>query len=258
MRLDAEVSKRGIGVPNRALRDAPSHQRLGGVGAPVLRFGDGRRSTGNAHTQGGTAEHGRAISAGLWIAATASAALLTGCSDLGPPDATQLPGAELLPVGIAAEAPGLANAIFWVTNARTTTYRVVHPDGFNSPYVELEFPAGALESLNGTDLGPSDSVQVTVFPDPDGYGLTLRPAGLALVPTNLPTARFVLAAYGDLSVADGSSTYASRTAYANALAIWQEVGVDLWERVPGSRFLSGDVVSGRLPGPGRFMVAAPR
>jgi hypothetical protein len=191
-------------------------------------------------------------------AATALALLCAACSDLGPASETTVRDAGLLKVGIAAEAPLPGTVSFWVGNARATTVRLVHPDGFNSPYVEVEFPPGSLRSLDGTLLGPTDSVSITITPEPGGYGLTLRPAGLELVSSALPTARFVLAAYGDLSVADGSTTYASRTAYANALAIWEDIGIDLWGLVPGSRYAAGDLVTGRIPGPGRFRVAAPR
>jgi hypothetical protein len=194
----------------------------------------------------------------LQSAATALAVACSACSDLGPPADTTLRSAELLAVGLAAAAPGVTELSFWVGNARPATYRLIHPDGFNSPYVELAFPSGSLRSLDGTEIGPTDSVRVTVFPEPDGYGLTLRPAGLELTPTALPTARFALAAYGDLSVADGSATYANRSAYASALSLWEEVGIDLWELVPGSRFVTGDNVTGTIAGPGRFLVAAPR
>ncbi len=193
----------------------------------------------------------------LGLAATALG-LLVACSDLGPPEETTVRGADLLPVGIAADAPPPSAASFWIRRARTTTVRLVHADGFNSPYVEVEFPAGSVRALDGTLIAESDSVLVSLTPDVGGYGLTVSPAGLEFTPSVLPTARFVLAAYGDLSVADGSTTYAGRTAYAQALTLWVEVGIDLWERVAGSGLGAGDIVAGRIARAGRFRVAALR
>jgi hypothetical protein len=258
MRADTKITKGCIGLTHRALRDSTSDDRLRCIGTPLLGPKQRRRGNHKARANDNAARHASAISARLVAAATAVAAMLAGCSDLGPPADTTLRGADLLPVGLSGEAPAAASTSVWIPNARTTTVRLVHPDGFNSPYVEVEFPSGTLESLNGVPLTAADSVLVSLTPEVDGYGLTLSPAGLELAPGAVLTARFVLAAYGDLSVADGSDTYASRTAYAEALALWREIGIDLWERISGSRFTAGDIVTGKIAGPGRYRVAAPR
>jgi hypothetical protein len=94
-----------------------------------------------------------------------------------------------------------ASVSFYVANSRAELRRLLHPDAFNSLYLQVEFPTNALASLSGTPLGPDDSVLVTLEPEPDGYGVTLRPSGLQFTSGRGPTASFVYAAYGDLSVA---------------------------------------------------------
>ena len=95
-------------------------------------------------------------------------------------------------------------------------------------------------------------------PVPGAYGITLRPTGLDFAAGGSPTVTFSIAAYGDLSAADASPTYASRLEYAQALTFWEDIGIDRWQRVSGSGFTGNDVVSGRLPVPGTYRVAAPR
>ena len=146
---------------------------------------------------------------------------------------------------------------FYVANSRAATRRVLHPDAFNSLYLQVDFPTNALASLNGTPLGPTDSVVVTLEPEPGGYGITLRPSGLEFTGGSGPLATFVYAAYGDLAVADGSATYATRAAYAAALGVWESVGPDRWQRIAGST-TGNETVTARLPAPGTYRVAAPR
>jgi hypothetical protein len=184
--------------------------------------------------------------------------LAAGCDEITIPTATTLSGSELLFLPLQVGAPAPAPASFYVVNSRTVLHRVLHPDAFNSLYVEIRFPAAALAALNGTPLGSDDSVRVTLEPVPGAYGLTLRPAGLDFTPGGTPTVTVSFAAYGDLSGADGSPTYANRLEYAEALTLWEDGGIDRWQRVSGSGFTGNDAVSGRLPAPGTYRVAAPR
>lgn len=182
---------------------------------------------------------------------------MTACVDLTIPGSSVVDGADLLPLPLAAGAPAPASASFYVANSRTALRRLLHPDAFNSLYLQVEFPTSALASLDGTALGPNDSVLVTLEPEPGGYGVTVRPAGLEFASGRGPTTTFVYAAYGDFSVADGSPTYASRAAYAAALSIWEQVGPDRWERVAGST-VGNETVAARLAAPGTYLVAARR
>ena len=184
--------------------------------------------------------------------------LAVGCDEITVPTDVTLSGSELLFLPLQAGAPPPSPASFYVANSDPLVYRVLHPDAFNSLYVEIRFPRGALAALNGAALGPDDSVRVTLEPVSGAYGVTLRPAGLDFASGGSPTVTFSIAAYGDLSAADDSPTYASRLEYAEALTFWEDVGIDRWQRVSGSGFTAGDVVNGRLPAPGTYRVAAPR
>jgi hypothetical protein len=198
-----------------------------------------------------------AISRRLRRAASAALILATACTDLTIPGSSVLDGADLLPLPLEAGALMPAAASFYVSNSRTELRRLLHSDAFNSLYLQVEFPTSALASLNGTPLGPNDSVLVTLEPEPAGYGVTVRPSGLEFTAGRGPTATFVYAAYGDLGVADGSPTYASRAAYAAALSLWEDVGPDRWQRVAGST-TGNETVTARLAAPGTYRVAAPR
>lgn len=192
-------------------------------------------------------------------AATAGAlAALAACGDLALPGLDTLATADLVILRVQSAAPQPHPLTFYVSNARRTTRRLVHPDGFNTLYVELDFPSGSLASVGGTALGPNDSVQVRVDPRPGEYGLTLSPSGLAFVAGREPTALFGFATYADASVADPSTRYASRLAYLDALTLWEEVSPGLWRRVAGSGTAGTDAVRGRVSAAGRVVVAAPR
>jgi hypothetical protein len=182
---------------------------------------------------------------------------MAACGDLDFLGDTTLPTADLLTLPLTSSAPMAPTATFFVFNDRVTTRRLLHPDAFNSLYLEVRFTTGSLASLNGNPLGPSDSVRVTLDPEPGGFGVTVSPNGLAFAAGARPTATFVFAAYGDISVANGSS-YSSPVAYAQALAIWYEVTPGRWRRVSGSGYTGNDAVAGTLADPGTYLVAAPR
>ena len=183
--------------------------------------------------------------------------LATACTDLTIPGSTVLDGTDLLSLPLETGAPLPAAASFYVANSRTALRRLLHPDAFNSLYLQVEFPTNALATLDGTPLGPNDSVLVTLEPERGGYGVTVRPSGLAFTTGRGPLATFVYAAYGDLGVADGSVTYQTRAAYAAALGIWESVGPDRWQRLAAST-TGNETVTARLPAPGTYRVAAPR
>lgn len=184
-------------------------------------------------------------------------AALAACGDLDFVGDTTLPTADLLILPLTPSAPAAPTATFFVANDRVTTRRLLHTDPFNSLYLEVRFPIGALATLNGNPLGAGDSVRVTLDPEPGGFGVTVSPNGLAFAAGARPSATFVFAAYGDVSVANGSS-YGSPTAYAQALALWYEVTPGRWRRVSGSGYTGNDAVAGPLAEPGTYIIAAPR
>ena len=85
---------------------------------------------------------------------------------------------RFLPLAFQTTAPAPITTSFVVANDRPTVRQVLHPDAFNTPYVVLTFPGGSLASLDGTSLGPGDSVTIVIRPEVGLYGFTLSPRGL--------------------------------------------------------------------------------
>lgn len=189
--------------------------------------------------------------------AAASALLGAACGDLAPTGEPTLSTEELLILPTQASAPAVTQSSFYLSNARATVRLLLHNDAFNTLYLELRAPTGSLSSLNDQPLAPDDSVVITVQPRSGGYGLVLSPNGLEFTAAR-PTATFSFALYGDLALADGSAAYASRSEYADALALWFEITPGRWRRVSDSGLDGADAVTGRLAQPGTYAVAAPR
>ncbi len=183
-------------------------------------------------------------------------AAVTACGDLGLTGDTTLPTADLLILPVTPTAPSVPTASFFVANDRVTTRRLHHSGGLEL-YLQVQFPMGSLETLNGNPVGAGDSVRITLDPEPGRFGVTLSPNGVAFAASARPIAEFSFAAYGDISIANGSS-YSSPFAYAQALALWYEITPGRWRRVSGSGFTGSDAVRGTLNEPGTYLVAAPR
>ncbi|MDH5195945.1 MAG: hypothetical protein OEY20_01695 [Gemmatimonadota bacterium] len=164
-----------------------------------------------------------------------------------------MPTAALVVLALDAAAPAPVSATFFVPNGRSTVRTLRHPDQFNTLYLELRFPVGALASLNGQPLTADDSVEVTVQPLAGGYGFTLSPSGLTFS-ANPPTALFSFGRYAD--PAAGLAVFPDREAYLAALDLWREVGVDQWATAPGSGPVGVDEVRATVGAPGRFRLAA--
>ena len=192
------------------------------------------------------------------LAATMASALTAGCGDVLNPEAQVLAVSELLILAQQPAAPSPSTATFHVFNSKITARSIVHGDEFNTPFLTIEFPTSCLASVDGQALGQGDSVLVTLRPAAGQYGFTLSPLGLTLTNGCGATAKLSFGRYGDLSVADGSSTYLDRAAYAAALDLWRETGPDRWEVVQGSGPSGNDAVEGTVAGNGSYLLAAPR
>jgi len=142
--------------------------------------------------------------------------------------------------------------------SRPITARLLHADQFNTQYVEVRFPAGSIESVDGLMVGPQDSVLVEIEARDSQYGMTISPGTLVFSAGNLPGATFTYAVYGDRGVADGSATYPNRETYSAALDVWEQASVDRWQRATNSSTPGSDEVSGSLLTGGIFIVAALR
>lgn len=165
-----------------------------------------------------------------------------------------MPTADLLVLELQGAAPAPPVATFYVPNDRAVVRAIRHPDAFNTLYLELRFPAGALASLNGTPVAPDDSVAVTVQPLAGGYGFTLSPSGLTFSDTSIPTALLSFGRYADPSA--GAALFGDTDGFLAALEIWSEVGLDRWSVAPGSGPAGVDEVRASVRAPGSFLLAA--
>ena len=183
---------------------------------------------------------------------------LSSCSDLALPSEESNSLADLLLLSQQPNAPEPPTVSFWVSNTRQSVERITHPDNFNTLYLQLEFPANSLESLNGSVLGANDSLFVTIDPRPDAYGFTMSPSGIEFVAGASPTATFSFSVYGDATSGAISAAYGSSADFVAALEVWYEATVDRWEIAPGSGSAGADAVRASLESSGRFVLAATR
>jgi hypothetical protein len=188
----------------------------------------------------------------LWIGG------ITACADLGLVGDDVVDTADLLLLPVQSTAAAIPARTVTVGNLAASAHQLIHSDGFNTVFLELRVPAGALESVDGTPVAPDGVVSVTMQAEPGVYGAVLSPGSLEFTAGQLPTLVFSFGQYGDFSIADGSATYASRLEYETALALWTEVSPGRWTRVPGSGLLGVDEVGGAITAPGTFVVAAER
>ncbi len=145
-----------------------------------------------------------------------------------------------------------------VSNAAASAHQLVHDDPFNTLYLEIRFPAGAFESVDGVPVAADGVVDITVQARAGGYGFTLSPAGLRFTAGRTPTVVLSFGQYASFAVADGSPRYPTRIAYQEALALWYEVTPARWTLVGGSGVQGVDELGGPVNGPGTYLVAAPR
>jgi hypothetical protein len=226
---------------------------------PILRTGDGWRNSENEGTKEQTVSHRCPISLCIKAAATTIAlSLLTSCSDLTPPLDEVFGIADLLILLQQSNAPAPTAKTFWVANSRQTIVRINHPDNFNTLFLELEFPAQSITSLNGAPLSATDSLRITVDPRSAEYGFVLSPPGVVFTAGSTPAATFSFSVYGDAGASNNPATYESSAEYVAALRIWREVTVDEWQIALNSSITGVDEIGARLETSGRFVLAAPR
>jgi hypothetical protein len=183
---------------------------------------------------------------------------LLACQDIGVPTDTTVPTSDLVVLPLAASAPAPFPLTFYAYNGKPVVQTIRHADAFNTVYLELQFPAGCLSSLNGTPLSVTDSLLVTVQPRSDGYGFTLSPSGLVFTLGSTPSVTFSFGRYADASVADTVPGFANRQAYLSALDVWQEVTIGRWRIARGSSPSGVDEIGAAVDAPGEFVLAAAR
>lgn len=185
-------------------------------------------------------------------------ATLAGCGGGGPtvldsvPEARPLPPARPLGQVYVLESWGVPAedtvAVLPVHEPRLIMVRRGAPD--HSVFAEIQIPAGGLVSEGGTATGT-----LTLLPRPGEYGLDIqlepgsRLAG-ALTLTFSYAVHFVM-------------PQAARERYPSPLAFERElyiaqVGPDGMVTFLPSRRPASDLLSATVPGPGRYIVVAPR
>ncbi len=182
----------------------------------------------------------------------------SSCSDLTLPVETSKSEADLIVLSLRAGAPRVTPRSFWISNTRRTIERVEHSDNFNTTFLEIEFPSGSIESLNGVPLAIGDSLMITISPQSGEYGFTVSPPGIIFSSNSTPSVTVFFGAYGDASVGTSSGSYANTTDFLEALDIWREQSVDLWIIERNSASAGTDAWEARVEASGRFLLAAPR
>lgn len=165
---------------------------------------------------------------------------------------------ELLFLAVQSAAPSPGPTTVTVNTGQSVTHRTTHPDQFGTQFLEIGFGANPVVGIGPRAVSPGEPVDVTIRPEASRYAVSIEPSSLDFNPTSPPTLRFTFGLYGDRSVADGSTRYASRAAYGAALRIWLERAPGEWERVDASSTEGADAVAGPITTGGRYALAAPR
>ena len=195
------------------------------------------------------------ISGGLAGGATAGLLALLACGratspTTAAPDLTTptmiLPRSRLLVLEMSGVPPEDTMVTFAVSQRRVIILRHGPPD--NTAFVELTFP-------DSTFYVPSapDSVTVVIRPRPGIYGVDIA---TTVVPRPGATISFKYPVHFS-PPADALQRYGSPTRYERALALATLTDGTNYALLP-SRRPASDNLESALPGPGTYLVAAPR
>ena len=190
-------------------------------------------------------------------AATATILALLGCGGgsaapsgtaVAPVVVTRvLPPEQLWVLEVAGLAPEDTTVTFALAEARTIILRHGPPD--NTVFVELTFPESVVVARDAPD-----SVTIAVRPRPGIYGLDVA---MTVLPTRTGSAiRFKYPVHFSAPVA-GLRQYGTATRFEQGLAVGQLVDGTRYALLASTRPAS-DNLQAPLPGPGTYLVAAPR
>jgi hypothetical protein len=195
------------------------------------------------------------------VVGAASALALAGCEclDCGGFSIGDEPRSALLALARAdAAAPAPAVTTIPVRYDQSRTARIAHPDAGTTLFVELFFPSQSILHANGQPVCDTCTVTVTVTATAGVYGFTLSPANLIFNASSTPTVTFGHGTYGDLSVHDSSTRYATEQSFDQALAVYYEASPNLWRRGRNSTRTGPGTVASGIDTPGAHMLAAPK
>lgn len=185
-------------------------------------------------------------------------ATLAGCGGGGPavldtaPDARPLPAARPLSQVFVLESWGVpaedTAVVMPVHEPRLIMVRRGAPD--HSVFAEIQVPAGGLVSRGGAATGG-----LTIRPRPGEYGLDLELDEASRLTTGL-SVTFSYAVHFVMPQA-ARERYPSPLAFERELYIAQVSPDGLVTFLP-SRRPASDLLTATVPGPGRYLVVAPR
>jgi hypothetical protein len=202
----------------------------------------------------------RAEMSGTRLIAASAIALAAGCGtetvDGFNDDRPRTGLLALARADAVAPAPAVTAVAVRYDQGRTAFIR--HPDAGTTVFVELFFPPQAILHVGGQPVCGTCTVNVTVTTTPGVYGFTLTPSTMIFNASSTPTATFTYGTYGDLSVHDSSSLYATPQAFDAALGIWYEVSPGQWRAGRNSTHIAAGRVTSGIETPGAHLLAAPK
>ena len=149
-------------------------------------------------------------------------------------------------------------SVFPVKNNLTVTYTWRHTDSAQTTFATFQFLPKSIALSNGLFVCDTCTVFVAVSWSPVAYGFTIGPPTLVFATANSPVVTVSYGAYGDLSVYDSSTTYATPTAFSQALGLWFERTPDGWIAGRNSTHTGPTAVTSALEGTGTYLLAAPK
>lgn len=187
------------------------------------------------------------------VLATAACCLVMACGQSKPATAPDpripkqvLPASNLFVLEMSGIPPEDSVVTFPVNQPRVVVVRHGSPD--NTVFAELSFP----DSVFWTKDGP-DSVTVVVRPRPGLYAMDLA---MTVIPNRGATIRFKYPVHFIASL-DAVQKYGSVARYERALSIGMLADGQNYALLNSQRPAS-DNLEAALPGPGTYVVAAPR
>ena len=246
MRTSPEIRQAAVFTYRRP----PGHRTLDDLQGldpvPFLRPDRGRNHDQHEYQERST-DHGCKISRLRKLTATAVALFVVGCTDL-PFESESVSTDDLAILMLQSTAPDPPAAEFTFATSATAVRQIVHPDQFNSPFLEFRFEPNAITGKGDVVFDSGDTVTLMVQPEPGAYGFTLSPNDLVFNPSFAPRVTFFFGQYGDFTPAVDAST----------LALWRETGPTRWERVPNTTSGGLDQLTGSLAAPGTYVLASRR
>ena len=250
MRTSPKIRQAAVGTNRRTPGYRTLNELYGLDPVPLLRAARGWNRERHEHEKR-TSHHRCGISGLRKLTATGLALFVMGCTDL-PFESETASTDDLAILMLQSTAPAPPTTEFTFVTSGTAVRQIVHPDQFNSPFLEFRFGPNSITGQGNVVFGSSDTVTVVVRPEPGTYGFTLSPNDLVFNPSIAPRVTFFFGQHGDFTPPNSPAVDPS------ALALWRETGLARWERVPNTTASGLDQLTGSLTTPGTYILASRR